>query len=402
MRNLSGSLEGTLKSRYTDKEMNPIRKSPQDFLDLLERSKRGRLKVYLGFAAGVGKTYKMLQEAHDLAKRGVDIVLGYIEPHSRAETATLIDGLEVVPRLKIDYMGMEVEDMDLDAVLARDPEIAVVDEVAHSNAPTCRNQKRYQDILELLEAGINVICAFNIQHLESLNDLVKKSTGVAVRETVPDTFLKDADQVVTLDLAAEDLIERLRAGKIYPKEKIQRALENFFREDNLATLRELSLREVAENLERTSRKRATENGHAAKPRTAGGRVMVCIASASPKARVLLRRGSRMAGRLNTHWFVVYVETPRETPLRIDAKTQRILLDNIEKARELGAEVVRLQATDPVHAILDFAKSHGVGHVILGRSRQPWWKMLFGKSILYRIIEEAEGLDVHIVSFEAGE
>ena len=380
-----------------------MRKSPQDFLDLLERSKRGRLKVYLGFAAGVGKTYKMLQESHDLAKRGVDIVLGYIEPHSRQETAVLIDGLEVVPRMKVDYMGVEVEDMDLDAVLDRNPDIAVVDEVAHTNAPTCRHRKRYQDILELLEAGINVICAFNIQHLESLNDLVKNSTGVVVRETVPDTFLKEADQVVTLDLAAEDLIERLRAGKIYPKDKIQRALENFFREDNLATLRELSLREVAENLDRTSRRRATANGQAAKALTAsGGRVMVCMSSASPKARVLLRRGSRMAGRLNTHWFVVYVETPNEMPLRIDAKIQRILMDNIEKARELGAEVVRLQATDPVPAILDFAKSHGVGHVILGRSRQPWWKMFLGKSILHRIIEEAEGLDVHIVSFEAGE
>ena len=380
-----------------------MRKSPQDFLDLLERSKRGRLKVYLGFAAGVGKTYKMLQESHDLAKRGVDIVLGYIEPHSRQETAVLIDGLEVVPRMKVDYMGVEVEDMDLDAVLDRNPDIAVVDEVAHTNAPTCRNQKRYQDIVELLEAGINVICAFNIQHLESLNDLVKNSTGVVVRETVPDTFLKEADQVVTLDLAAEDLIERLRAGKIYPKDKIQRALENFFREDNLATLRELSLREVAENLDRTSRRRATANGQAAKALTAsGGRVMVCMSSASPKAKVLLRRGSRMAGRLNTHWFVVYVETPNEMPLRIDAKIQRILMDNIEKARELGAEVVRLQATDPVPAILDFAKSHGVGHVILGRSRQPWWKMFLGKSILYRIIEEAEGLDVHIVSCEAGE
>jgi two-component system sensor histidine kinase KdpD len=383
--------------------MDSMRKSPQDFLDLLERSKRGRLKVYLGFAAGVGKTYKMLQESHDLAKRGVDIVLGYIEPHSRQETAVLIDGLEVVPRMKVDYRGVEVEEMDLDAVLARVPDIAVVDEVAHTNAPTCRHRKRYQDILELLEAGINVICAFNIQHLESLNDLVKSSTGVVVRETVPDSFLKDADQVVTLDLAAEDLIERLRAGKIYSKDKIQRALENFFREDNLATLRELSLREVAENLDRSSRRRATANGQAAKVLSAsGGRVMVCMSSASPKARVLLRRGSRMAGRLNTYWFVVYVETPDETPLRIDAKIQRILMDNIEKARELGAEVIRLQAKDPVTAILDFAKSHGVGHVILGRSRQPWWKMFLGKSILYRIIEEAEGLDVHIVSFEAEE
>jgi len=378
--------------------MTSNRKSPQDFLDLLARAKRGKLKVYLGFAAGVGKTYRMLQEAHGLNARGVDIALGYIEPHRRAETAALIKGLEVVPRKKFEYLGVEVEEMDIEAILARRPEVAVVDEVAHTNSPVCRHSKRYQDIQELLEAGINVICAFNIQHLESLNDLVKKTTGVVVRETIPDTFLKEADQVVTLDLTAEDLIERLRSGKIYPKENIQRALKNFFREDNLAILRELSLREVAENLERASRSRELDNGQPAKA-NAGGRIMVCMASASPRASMLLRRGSRMAGRLNTHWFVVYVETPGEDPVHIGATTQRTLWDNIEKARELGAEVVKLQAKDPVPAILDFAKSHGVGHIILGRSRQPWWKRFFGKGLLQRIIDEAEGIDVHITSFE---
>ncbi len=379
------------------------RTGSQDFLDLLERSRRGKLKVYLGFAAGVGKTYRMLQEAHDLKRRGVDIVLGYIETHGRAETEALIGDLPLVPRKPYEYRGVVVEDLDLDALLARKPAIAVVDEVAHTNVPVCRNHKRYQDIQEILAAGINVICAFNIQHLESLNDLVARATGVVVRETVPDTFLKGADQVIILDLAAEDLLERLREGKIYAKEKIPWALEHFFREENLATLRELSLREAAENLERTSRAKGLENGRPSEVRAqTGGRIMVCIASASPNAGVLLRRGSRMAGRLNTHWFVVYVETPREDPTRIDSAAQRILLDNIEKARELGAEVVKLQGADPVATLLDFARSHGVGHIILGRSRQTWWRRLLGGSVLSRIIDQAEGLDVHIISFEAGE
>ncbi len=378
------------------------RPGSQDFLDLLERSRRGRLKVYLGFAAGVGKTYRMLQEAHDLVRRGVDIVIGYVETHGRAETQALVGGLPEVARARFEYRGVVVEDMDLDAVLARRPAIAIVDEVAHTNAPLCRNAKRYQDIQEILAAGINVICAFNVQHLESLNDLVARATGVVVRETVPDTFLKDADQIVTLDLATEDLIERLREGKIYTPDKVPWALEHFFTEENLATLRELSLREVAENLERANRARGLENGLSPQAKAqAGGRIMVCMASASPNAAVLLRRGSRMAGRLNTHWFVVYVETPRETPTRIDSAAQRVLLENIEKARELGAEVVRLKGADPVTAILDFARSHGVGHIMLGRSRQNWWRRLLGRSVLARIIEEAEGFDVHVMSFDQG-
>jgi len=191
------------------------RKRPEDFLELVERAKRGRLKVYIGPAAGVGKTYQMLEEAHALKKRGVDVVLAFIETHGRAETEALVEGLEVIPRRRMEYRGVTVEEMDLDAVLKRHPQVAVVDELAHTNIPGSRNRKRYQDVFELLEAGINVICAFNVQHLESLNDLVKQATDVVVRETIPDSFLKQADQVVNLDLAVEDLIERLRAGKIY-------------------------------------------------------------------------------------------------------------------------------------------------------------------------------------------
>src|SRR5882724_7203449 len=252
------------------------RKRPEDFLELVERAKRGRLKVFIGSAAGVGKTYQMLEEAHALKKRGVDVVLAFIETHGREDTAELIEGLEVIPRQRVEYKGVAVEEMDLDAVLKRRPQVAIVDELAHTNAPFCKNKKRYQDVLELLEAGINVICAFNVQHLESLNDLVKQATDVVVRETIPDSFLKQADQVVNLDLAVEDLIERLRAGKIYSQEKVNWALEHFFKPEKLSMLREIALREVAESIDRTvsAQARSDENSHRA---VASERVMVCIA-----------------------------------------------------------------------------------------------------------------------------
>ena len=373
------------------------RARPEDFLELVERSKGGRLKVYIGSAAGVGKTYRMLHEAHGLKERGVDVVLGFIETHGRADTAVLIDGLEVVPRKKIEYRGVTVEEMDLDAVLARKPQVAVVDEVAHTNAPGCRHRKRYEDIQEILAAGINVICAFNVQHLESLNDLIERVTGIKVRETVPDTFLKSADQVVNLDLSVEDLIDRLKSGKIYALDKVPHALENFFTPEKLRSLRELALREVAEAVERAPSLPTA----AAKPRRVTGRVMVCMSSFSPRAADLLRRGSRFAGRLNTDWFVVYVETPSESPERIDSAAQRHLLENIEKAKEMGAEVVRLKAREPVAALLDFARSHNVAYILLGRSHRPRWRRMVG-DFVNRMVEEAEGFDLYIVSTEEEE
>ena len=377
------------------------RKRPEDFLELVERAKRGRLKVYIGPAAGVGKTYQMLEEAHALKRRGVDVVLAFIETHGRAETEALVEGLEVIPRRRMDYRGVTVEEMDLDAVLKRHPQLAVVDELAHTNIPGSRNRKRYQDVLELLEAGINVICAFNVQHLESLNDLVKQATDVVVRETIPDSFLKQADQVVNLDLAVEDLIERLRAGKIYSQEKVNWALEHFFKPEKLSMLREIALREVAESIDRTvsAQARSDENSHRA---VASERVMVCIASRTPHSAMLLRRASRLAGRLNTDWYVVYVETPKENPLRIDAEAQRHLIDTEQKARELGAEVVRLSAKDPVPALLEFARTHGVGHIVIDRTRKSWWRQLLGQSVMARLVREAAGFDLHIVSFEGEE
>ncbi len=372
----------------------------EDFLELVERSKRGRLKVYIGFAAGVGKTYRMLEEARALKRRGVDVAIGLVETHNRPETVALVEGLEQIPLQKVEYRGVTVEEMDLDGVIKRRPEVVLVDEIAHTNAPGGRNRRRYQDVLDLLHAGINVICAFNVQHLESLNDLIQRNTGVVVRETVPDTFLKQADQVVTLDLAVEDLLERLSSGKIYPADRIPLALQNFFRPENLSTLRELALREVAESLDRATEKRAApEDDSAEKKPLASQRVMVCMASSSPRAAELLRRGSRMAGRYNTDWFVVYVQTPREAPHLIDAESQRHLLANIAMARELGAEVFRVEASDPAAALVDFARSHGVAHLVIGRSSEPWWKRATGRSVMLRMVRMANDLDLHILALD---
>ncbi|HXJ18888.1 MAG TPA: histidine kinase [Polyangia bacterium] len=376
-----------------------------DFLELVERGKRGRLKLYIGFAAGVGKTYRMLEEAHALRRRGVDIVVGLVETHGRAETAALLEGLEVVPRRQIEYRGVIVEEMSLNNILKRKPAVVIVDEIAHTNVPGSHNRKRYQDVLELLDAGINVIGAFNVQHLESLKDIVERVTAVAIRETVPDSFLKQADQVVNLDLSVEDLQERLRAGKIYGADKVGWALEHFFKDANLGHLRELALREVAESVERSSARRPPAGSAAGGPEHVGhsSRVMVGLSSASPRGATLVRKGSRLAGRLSTDWFVVFVETPQEAPDRIDAEAQRHLMANTDLARELGAEVVRLRARGPadavVHAMLEFARSHGVGHIVVGRSHQPGWRQLFRPAIPVRLVQEANGLDVHVVSTE---
>jgi two-component system sensor histidine kinase KdpD len=295
--------------------------------------------------------------------------------------------------------------MDTAAIIARHPEIVVVDEIAHTNAPGSRNRRRYQDVLEILGAGISVIGAFNIQHLESLNDLVERVTQVKTRETVPDGFLREADQIVNLDLAVEDLLERLKGGKIYSAEKIPWALENFFMNDKLATLRELALREVAESVDRTGGRRPApregqergDRGGAAAKGPELGRVMVCMSSYPRRAAALLRRGSRLAGKLNTDWFVVYVETPEEAPHLIDSESQRHLLANIERARELGAEVVRLKGDDAVTALLDFARSHGVGQILLGRSRDHWWRQLTGRTAVARLLREGAEFDVYVAA-----
>jgi two-component system, OmpR family, sensor histidine kinase KdpD len=358
------------------------------------RSRRGKLTLYVGFAPGVGKTSRLLDDAHALRRRGVDVVGALVETRGRTETAARVAGLELVPRRAFEYRGVVVEELDLEAVLRRAPAAAVVDDVPHTNVPGSTNRRRYQDVLQLLAAGIDVIGALDVQHLESLNDVVARSTGVVVRETVPDSFLEQAQQVVCLDLSAEDLVERLERGDLRAPDAIPSAREHLFRDATLATLRELALREVAESLERSATRRAPPDPL---PQRASGRVMVCLSSNPPHSLALLRRGSRMAGRLNTSWYVVYVETPREAPERIRPGPLEQLAVNVEKARELGAEVVRLRSGDPAAALLQFARSHRVRDVILGRTKQPWWRRFARPTVFDRLVRDGDGLDLHVVS-----
>ncbi len=369
-----------------------------DFLELLQSAKRGKLKVYIGSVAGVGKTYRMLEEAHSLKEKGIDVVLGYVETHNRKETQELIEGLELVPRMKLNYKDVIVEEMDLDGILVRKPEVVIVDELAHTNLPICRNEKRYQDVIELLLSGINVICAVNIQHLESLNDIVQNATNIKVLETVPDTFLKKADQVVNIDLAAEDLIDRLKAGKIYKKEKVEQALQNFFRIDNLGQLRELALREVAERIERTSDNNNSNsmNGDDDYLNSSSDRLMVCLKPETHSQKYLLRKASRLAGKLNTDWFVVYVETPKDKPEVIDAQKQRHLYTDIQLAQELGAKFVHLKNISRIDGWVNFADSERIKHLVITGKIDSIWDRIIGKSVICNLVK-LEKYDIHLIS-----
>ena len=370
-----------------------------DFLALMRQRERGKLKVYIGSAAGTGKTYRMLQEAQDLHRRGVDVVIGYVETHGRAETDAQIRDLEVVPRKQIEYRGVTLEEMDVDAVVARHPQVAIVDELAHTNVPGARNGKRWQDVLHLIDEGINVITAVNVQHLESLNDVLERELGVTIRETVPDWVVGQADQVVNLDISAEDLRQRLREGKIYHPDKIQTALANFFTDENLTTLRELALREVASSVDRSREElvRRQENGGVTPARRTVDRVMACLSSDPPLSRVLLRKASRIAGRLNSDWFCVYVQMPEERPDRIDSTIQRHLVDNIQLAQSLGAEVVKLEGADVARTLIRFAAERGVTLAIVGETRRSRWYRLRRGSIVDRLMSGQTGLDVLVVS-----
>jgi two-component system sensor histidine kinase KdpD len=369
------------------------------FAELVRQRERGRLKLYVGSSAGVGKTYRMLTEAHDLRRRGVDVVVGFVETHGRADTDAQLGDLEVVPRRPIAYRGVVLEEMDVAAVIARRPQVALVDELAHTNVPASRNAKRWQDVLLLLEEGVSVVSAVNVQHLESLNDVVQRELGVTVRETVPDWVVAQADQVVNVDLSAEDLRERLREGKIYPPEKVGAALAHFFTDENLSALRELALREVASSVDRSREAREAREASArpaAAPRTVD-RVAVCLSSDPPLSRLLLRRGSRIAGRLNSDWYCVYVRTPDERADRIDGTVQRHLVDNIQLAQSLGAEVVTLEGADVVAELTRFAREQAVTLLIVGQSRRSRWHRLRRGSVVDGLTTAARGFDVVVVS-----
>ena len=378
------------------------RPAPESFLDLVAEQRKGRLKIYVGAAAGVGKTWRMLEEAHELRDKGVDVVLGFIETHGRADTMAKLGNLEVVPRRKLDYRGVAMEEMDVDAILARKPDVAVVDELAHTNVAGSKHEKRYQDVEELLAAGINVIAAMNIQHVESLNPTMKRLTGVEVRETVPDAFLARANQIVNVDVTVEALRERLREGKIYPPAQIEHALKNFFKPANLAALREVALREVARGLSRQREDReALQRGGGRRPLPTE-RLMVGLSSNARDSGKLLRKACRIAGQLGADWYAVHVETPSEAVSRINTRDFVKLLDNINLAGDLGAETVWLKSEDVVASLLDFAREHGVTKIVLGRTHQPLWRRWLRGDVIKRLLGAATDFDVEVVGSDSAE
>jgi two-component system, OmpR family, sensor histidine kinase KdpD len=369
------------------------RPTGEQVLAKLQTDARARLRIYIGAAPGVGKTYSMIEDAHTLRREGTDVVIGFVESHGRSETEAKIADLEVIPRRQVEYRGVVLEEMDLEAILARKPALCVVDELAHTNAPGSRHAKRYQDVLVLLDADIGVMTAVNIQHLETLNDAVSRVTGVRVRETVPDTFLDRADEVVNVDVTVEELQSRLRQGKVYKPEKVEQALANFFRETNISTLRELALRAVADEVgERAASRRQREG---LEPALIPERVMVSMSSAADAPRVI-RAGARIAGRLGAHWYAVYVETPREAPGRIRPQDRDALQRNIALAEELGATIVRVKADRPADGLIAFAKREGITHVVFGQTARSLWEIVLKGSTLNRFLEEVRDAAVQVV------
>ena len=359
----------------------------------IKEKDRARLRIYIGAAPGVGKTYEMLQEAHALRARGLDVVIGYVETYGRRDTEAQLKDLEIVPRRKVEHRGVTLEEMDVDAILRRHPQICIVDELAHTNVPGSRHDKRYEDVLDILDAGIHVMTAVNIQHLETLNDAVARATGVRVRETIPDTFLDRADEIINVDVTVEELRSRLREGKIYRPEKVEQALSNFFRKGNLSTLRELALRAVADEVgEKAASYRAREG---LEPALIPERVMVCMSSNALAPRVI-RTGSRIAGRLGSRWYAVYVETPSERGDRINPRDADALQRNIKLAETLGATVVRVKADKPAHGLIAFAQREGVTHVIFGQSARSRWELLVRGSTLDKFLGAVPDAAVQVV------
>jgi two-component system sensor histidine kinase KdpD len=374
----------------------PKRPSPEALLAKIKGSDRPRLRVYIGAAPGVGKTCKMLEDAHETRSRGIDVVIGFIDTHGRAETQALIGDLEIIPRKRIEYKGVTLEEMDLDVIIRRHPQVALVDELAHTNPPGMKHRKRYEDVLELLENGISVVTAVNVQHIESLNEVVASITGVRVHETVPDWFFKRADEVVNVDVSIETLRTRIQQGKIYNSDRIEQALNNFFRKGNLSALRELALRQVAEDQEaKASDYREREDlDQAPIPE----RVMVCMSSHG-NAQKLLRLGARIAGRFARDWYAIYVETPEEEPGRIKYEDYASLQENMSLARELGAQVVKLRAKSRRHitdSLIEFARTHAITHVIFGQSARSRVDILLRGSVINRFLREVRDVTVQVV------
>ena len=363
----------------------------QHFLDLIQKSRKGKFKIYIGMSAGVGKTYRMLQEAHTLLKKGIDIKIGYIETHNRKETHELLDGLPIIPRRTIFYKGKELEEMDVQAIVNLRPEVVIVDELAHTNIEGSKNEKRWQDVLEILDAGINVISAVNIQHIESLNQDVKRITNIDVLERIPDNVLRMADEVVNIDLTAEDLISRLKDGKIYTQDKIQTALSNFFKSEQILQLRELALKEVAGQVVRKVENEVPKN-IALKHE----KLLACISSNDKMAKVVIRKAARLATYYNSKWYVLYVETPNENPSRIALDKQRHLINNFKLATQLGAEVIKVESSNITDAMLKVVQEKAITTVCIGKPHFNLFKVILSTTIFRRLLNSLSESNVDLV------
>ena len=366
-------------------------KYAEHFLDLIKRSRRGKFKVYIGMSAGVGKTYRMLQEAHALVRNGIDVKIGYVETHHRKETHALLEGLPIIPRRKLFYKGKELEEMDIQAIINLSPEVVVIDELAHSNIEGSKNEKRWQDVLEVLEAGINVVSAVNIQHIESLNEEIRQITGIAVQERIPDKVLGLADEVVNIDLTADELISRLNEGKIYETDKIETALQNFFKNENILQLRELALKEVASQVER---KVETEV-----PRNLGlrhERFMACISSNEQTAKTVIRKTARLANYYNSKWFVLYVQTNKESADSISLAKQRHLINHFKMATELGAEIIKIKNNKIAKVIIEQAEERNVTTVCIGKPHFGILKFILSTNVFHQLLNKLSLSNIDLV------
>jgi len=350
--------------------MDEEKRTAEHFLSLIKKSRKGKFKLYIGMSAGVGKTYRMLQEAHNLLRNGIDVKIGYIETHNRVETASLLDGLPVIPRRKLFYKGKELEELDVQAVINLRPEVVIVDELAHTNIEGSKNEKRWQDVLDILDAGINVISAVNIQHIESLNDEIKNITGVTVNERIPDSVVDHADEVVNIDLTADELIARLKEGKIYQAEKIATALTNFFKSDHILQLRELALKEVASQVNRKVETEIIKSNTIKHER-----FLACISSNEKAAKKVIKKTARLANYYHSKWYVMYVQTPNENADKIALNKQRHLINNYKLASELGAEIIKVKSQSIAKEIINQVEEKKITTVCIGKPRLTLWKII---------------------------
>ena len=365
--------------------------SVEHFLELIRKSRRGKFKVYIGMSAGVGKTYRMLQEAQTLLRNGIDVKIGYIETHNRKETHALLEGLPVIPRRKLFYKGKELEEMDLKAVISLRPEVVIVDELAHTNIEGSSNEKRWQDVLEILNAGINVISAVNIQHMESLNEEVERITGATIHERVPDKVLQLADEVVNIDLTADELIERLKEGKIYDEKKIPTALSNFFRAERILQLRELALREVAHQVERKIDIEV--------PKTIKLRpelFLACISTNDESAKVIIRKTARLSSYYRSKWYLLYVQTSRESSDKINLATQRHLINNMKLATQLGGEVLKIKSDHVARTIWETAEKYDITTICIGKPRFKFYQLIMKTAVFTQLLNKMSKTDIDLV------